>query len=59
MREINKAGQGEKRKETTQRGRWSRGVDGTLRYRGVCPFNRTVCKLINILTPAKSVHREA
>lgn len=54
MKEDKSAQGEEKRKETTQKGRWSRGVDGALRYRGVCPFNRAVCKLINALTPVKA-----
>jgi hypothetical protein len=54
MKENRNPQEGEKRKAKTHQGRWSRGVDGTLRYRGVCPFNRTVCKLINAFTPMKA-----
>jgi hypothetical protein len=53
MKENRNPQEGEKRKARTHQGRWNRGVDGTLRYKGVCPFNRTVCKLINALTPKK------
>ena len=54
MKENNGPQEGEKRKVKAHQGRWSRDVDGALRYRGICPFNRTVCKLINALTPTKA-----
>lgn len=54
MKENNRPQEGEKRKRMTHQRRWSRDVDGTLRYRGICPFNRTVCKLINAFNPMKS-----
>ena len=58
MIEKNGSQEGEKRKGTTHQGRWRRDADGTLRYRGVCPFNRTVCKLVNAFTHMKARHVE-
>ncbi len=54
MKGNNKTQEGEKSKGTTNHGRWSRGSDGTLRYRGVCPFNRTVCKLVNVFIAVRA-----
>jgi hypothetical protein len=58
MKENRGPHEGEKRKGMAHQGRWSRDVDGTLRYRGVCPFNRTVCKLINAFTSMKARQNE-
>ena len=48
----------EKKKGTTHQSRWSRDAKGTLRYRGVCPFNRAVCKLVNVISHMKARHVE-
>ncbi len=45
-------------RRTTHQSRWSRDAAGTLRYRGVCPFNRTVCKLVNAFAHIKGRRAE-
>jgi len=54
MKKNNRPQEGEKRNGMTHQRRWSRDADGSLRYRGICPFNRTVCKLINAFAPMKA-----
>lgn len=56
MKGNKKPQEGEKSEGTTHRGRWSHGSDGTLRYRGVCPFNRIVCKLVNVFIAVRTRH---
>jgi hypothetical protein len=46
MKEENKT-RGMARGKKNEQGRWRRNEDGTLRYVGICPFNRGVCALRN------------
>jgi hypothetical protein len=48
----------QKGKGMARRKRWIRNADGTYRYVGVCPFNRTVCGLINVMTKRKARQEE-
>ena len=47
MKETKDPRQREKNEGPTHQKRWHRNVDGTYRYKGKCPFNRSVCWLIN------------
>jgi hypothetical protein len=34
-------------KQKNKNGRWSRDANGMLHYRGRCPFNNAMCRLVN------------
>lgn len=57
MKEIKGSQRGENIKGSMHHQRWRRNVDGTYRYIRVCPFNRSVCRLINVFTQMKAGQR--
>jgi hypothetical protein len=58
MKETNNPRKGEERSELKQKKRWRRNLDGTYRYVGICPFNKAVCRLINVFTKVKARQEE-